>query len=99
MPVVTQEARVILTIEAIRTSKKLNIQKAIKIYDIPYIILTHRINRMSTQEETRVKSYKLTKSQEEIIMKYVFDLDLQEFPPQIADVKDITNLLLKEIRG
>jgi predicted HTH domain antitoxin len=44
MEVYTQEARIILAIEAICTSKKLSLRKAAKIYNVPRPTLTNRIN-------------------------------------------------------
>jgi hypothetical protein len=44
MSVQTQEARIILAIEAIRTSKKLSRRKAIIIYEVPESILRLRMN-------------------------------------------------------
>ncbi len=44
MSVQTQEARTILAIKAIRTSKKLSRQKAVKIYEVPKSIFRLRIN-------------------------------------------------------
>ncbi len=44
MSVQTEEARMILAIEAIRTSKKLSGRKAITIYEVPESILCLRIN-------------------------------------------------------
>ena len=41
MEVYTQEARIILAIEAIRISKKLSRRSAAKIYNIPYATLSY----------------------------------------------------------
>ena len=44
MSVQTQETQIIFIIKTIRISKKLSYQKVIKIYKIPYIIFSNRIN-------------------------------------------------------
>jgi DNA-binding transcriptional regulator YiaG len=44
MSVQTQEARIILAIEAIRTSKKLSRRKAATIYEVPESTLRLRMN-------------------------------------------------------
>jgi len=43
MSIQTQEVQIIFIIKTIRISKKLSYQKAIKIYNIPKIILCNRI--------------------------------------------------------
>jgi hypothetical protein len=47
MSVQTQEARIILAIKAIRTSKKLSRQKAAKIYKVLYITLSDKMNSIT----------------------------------------------------
>jgi hypothetical protein len=42
------EARIILIIEAIRTSKKLSRRAAVKLYNIPESILRYRINETNS---------------------------------------------------
>ena len=37
---------------------------------------------------------KLTKTEESVIVQHILDLDLQGFPPQLAAVKDMADLLL-----
>jgi len=38
----------------------------------------------------------LKKAEKEAMIRHVFDLDLRGFPPRLADVEDIANLLLAD---
>ena len=98
MEVYTQEARIILAIEAIRTSKKLSLRKAAEIYNIPRSTLTNRMNGQTSIRDRRPAVQKLTKLEEEVIVQYILDLDDRGFGPRLASVEDMANYLL-ETRG
>lgn len=69
MQVQTQEARILLAIEAIQTSRqKLSRRKAAKIYTVPYSTLTTRMNGATPISERRPKVQNLTEAEEEIII-------------------------------
>jgi hypothetical protein len=53
MEIQTQEARIILAIEAIRTSKNLSRRSTAKIYKVPETTLRHKITSLTTRNETR----------------------------------------------
>ena len=48
--------------------------------------------------ETKANSLKLTKLEEEVILRNILDLDSRGFAPRLASVEDMANLLL-ESRG
>jgi hypothetical protein len=75
MSLQTQEARIILAIEAIRTTKKMSRRCAAKIYNVPETSLRDRINGITPKAEKRNAQYILTFSEEEAIVKYILDLD------------------------
>ena len=75
MEVHTQEARIILAIEAICTSKKLSRRSAAKIYNIPYTTLSNRIASQTLIHNYRPIATKLTKLEEEVIVQYILNLD------------------------
>jgi DNA-binding transcriptional regulator YiaG len=54
MSIQTQEARIILAIEAIRTSKKLSRRKAAKIYEVSYTTISDRRNGATLIHERRL---------------------------------------------
>ena len=95
----TQEARIILAIEAIRISKKLSRRKATKVYNIPYTILSDRIASRIPRRELKANCYKLTEVEEEVIIQYILDLDIRGFAPRLASIEDIANYILESRRG
>jgi len=99
MQIQTNEARIILAIEAIRTSKKLSRRKAAKIYNIPETTLRDRMNGRTTLSERRPAVQKLTEMEEEIIVQYIFDRDSRGFSPRLTDVEDMANYLLNARRA
>ena len=68
MSVITQEARIILAIEAIRISKKLSRRKAAKIYKVPESSLRLRMNGHLPLPERRPANLNLLKLEEEVII-------------------------------
>ena len=96
MQVQTSEARIIMAIEAIRTSRKpLSRRKAAKIYNVPHSTLSARMNGATTIHDRRPKVQKLTELEEEIIIQHIFNRDDRGFSPRLADVEDMANYLLK----
>jgi hypothetical protein len=98
MEIQTQEARIILAMEAIRSSKKISQRSAAKIYKVPRTTLSARIAGRSYRPETKANCYKLKDTEEETIIRYILDLDSRGFAPRVASVEDMANLLL-ESRG
>jgi DDE superfamily endonuclease/helix-turn-helix, Psq domain len=94
----TQEARIILALEAIRTSKKLSRHNAAKLYKVPYSTLSDRINGRLPLCERRPANYKLTELEEEVIVRHILDMDTRGFAPRLTGVEDMANYIL-ESRG
>jgi hypothetical protein len=95
MQIQTQEARIIIAIEAIQTSKKISRRKAAIIYDVPESTLRDRIGGRPSRSDTRANSLNLTELEETIIVSHILDRDSRGFPPRQADVEDIVNYLRK----
>jgi len=98
MEIQTQEARIILAIEAIRTSKKLSRRSAAKIYKVPETTLRHRMTGLTARNETRPNRQKLSELEEGVLIRYILDLDSRGFAPRLAGVEDMANYIL-ESRG
>ena len=98
MEIQTQEARIILAIEAIRTSKKLSRRAAAKIYKVPESSLRLRMNGHLPLHERRPGNIKLSKLEEEVIIRNILDMDARGFAPRLAGVEDMANFVL-ESRG
>jgi hypothetical protein len=96
MQVQTQEARIIIAIEALQTLKqKLNRQKAALIYKIPENIFHNRITSRTPCSNTRPTVQNLTETEEQVIVNYILDLDSRGFSPRQTNIKDIANYLRK----
>ena len=94
----TLEGRIILAIEAIRTTKKMNITRASKLYNVPRTSLRNRIAGRAPIAKRRNVRYQLSESEENTIVQYVLDLDSRGFLSRIKGIEDIANLL-REIYG
>lgn len=95
MSVQTQEARIILAIEAIHTTKKLSRRKAAQIYNVPETSLRDRMNGITVKREDRNPRHILTFSEEQMLVRYILDMDARGFPPRISSVEDMANSLLQ----
>lgn len=58
--------------------------------------LRARMNGRSARQDLQPNSTRLTKLEEEVMVRRVLDLDLRGFSPRLADVEDIANLLLAD---
>jgi predicted HTH domain antitoxin len=95
MEIQTQEARIILAIKAIQSSKKISRRSAAKIYKVPYATLSDRMASRITRRDSRANGLKLTKLEEEVIIQRILDMDTRGFTPRLAGVEDIANFILK----
>ncbi len=98
MDVQTKEARIILAIEAIRTSKRLSERSAAKIYKVPESTLRDRMASRTYRPETKANGLKLTELEEEVVCRNILELDARGFAPRLAGVEDMANYIL-ESRG
>ncbi|EDN93356.1 hypothetical protein SS1G_09222 [Sclerotinia sclerotiorum 1980 UF-70] len=95
MQTTSKEARINLAIEAIRTSQNLSIRKAAKLYNIPHITLTSRMNRILSFTEHRSANHKMTELKKKSLLQYILDIDERGFSPRINDIEDIANYIFK----
>ena len=77
----SKEANIILAIKAIHTTKNLSTQAAAKTYNVPQMTLVNRIKGRIAKPEIRNARYNLTLSEEETLIQYILDLDIQGLPP------------------
>lgn len=54
-----KEIRILLVIEAIQKDKKLNIRKAVKLYNLLYTIFNYKMNGFISYIEIRANCYNL----------------------------------------
>ena len=96
MPIYTQEDKIILAIEAIRTlRKKLSQRAAARMYDVSQRTLNDRINNCPRREKTRVKDRKLDSLKKQTLVRYIIKQDERGFLLRLAGVEDMANFLLK----
>ena len=95
MALPSNEARVILALEAVKRDKKLSFRAVAKLYDIPLTTLLYRHASRPIRHDTSPNSRKLTKSEEEAIVQYILELYTRSFPPRLRDVEDMANQLLR----
>ena len=89
----SQEARIILAIEAIRTTRKLPAARAAKLYNVPRTTLVDRMKGRVAKPEKRNGRHQLTLAEEETLVQHILDLDSRGFPPRFDYVRDMANLL------
>ena len=65
---------------------------------MPYIILSERIAGITPRNKTRPNYSKLLKLEEEVIVRYILDLDSRGFAPRLTSIEDIANYIL-ELKG
>jgi hypothetical protein len=65
---------------------------------MPRSSFTYRLASCIPYNEIKTNYHKLTKKKEEVIVRYILDLDLRGFALQFTSIKDIANYIL-ESRG
>jgi len=63
-------------------------------YNVPESTLRSRLAGVTSRRDYQPKLKKLTEPKEEVIIRYVLDLDSREFPPTINAIRLIANKLL-----
>ena len=91
----SQEARILLAIQAIRTNQEMSIRRAAKTYDVPQTTLRDRMKGCTPKAEERKAQHNLTLTEEETFVRHILDLDSRGFPSRINDVRDMADLLRK----
>ena len=86
MPIQDQESRIILALEAIRSSKKISISQAATLYSVPKTTLRDRKNGKPSRGDLRPNCLVLDDLEEEVLCKYILDLDDRGFAPGLAGV-------------
>ena len=90
----SNEARIILALEALKKDPKLSLSAAAKLYSVPYTTLPNRRAGRPARHDLPANSRRLTDSEEKAIVQYVLELDVRSFPPRLRGMEDIANHLL-----
>ena len=91
---VSNEADVQLAILAINSHQIIANRRAADVYNVPESTLRDRRAGKAARRDCQPNSKKLTQLEEEVIVKYILDLDLRGFAPTYAAVRDMANRLL-----
>lgn len=91
---VLEEYRIQLALQAIKQDATLSLRRAATIYNISHRTLSDRRARKPFRRDCAPNSMKLLKTEEEVIVKYVLNLNARGFPPRLAAVKDMADSLL-----
>lgn len=95
MEIQTTEARIVLGIEAIHSSKTINTRTAAKLYRVPRSTLLGQNGWRTPRDETRPNCHKLSTLEEQVIIRNILKLDSRGFAPRL---EDMANFIL-ESRG
>jgi hypothetical protein len=95
MASVSNEADLILVIQAIKQNPKLSFRQTASTYNIPLNSLYYRLNERTTFRDYTPKLRAMTELEKQTIVNYVLDLDSREFSPAIAYIENMANNLRK----
>ena len=93
------EGRIVLAIQAINYGQIQSLRHAAKTYNVPYITLNEWFNGKPARRDCVPHNWKLTCSEEMVIIDYILDLDSRGYPPRVCAVGEMANLLLVERGG
>ena len=83
-----------LAISALNSRQIQSSRRATATYNIPKSMLRDRHAKKLTQRDCKPKSKKLTKLEEEVVVKHILDLNSRGFAPTLGTIRDMANKLL-----
>jgi hypothetical protein len=92
----SKEADIYLAILAINSNQVQSIKRAAAIFSVPESTLRDRRAGVTARHDCVPNSKKLTKLEEEVIVKHVIELDSRGFSPTLGAVREMANKLLAE---
>ncbi|RYC79915.1 hypothetical protein BFJ63_vAg17202, partial [Fusarium oxysporum f. sp. narcissi] len=90
----SNEAKIILALQALENDPKLSLRKAATIYQVDRFALRRRQSGIQSRRDTIQKTRRLSDQEEQIVVQFVLDLDSRGFPSRLSYVEDIANSLL-----
>jgi hypothetical protein len=90
------ENRILLAINAIRSTPRLSVRRAAEIYNVPKSTIAARMKGRVAKPDSYHGRSNLTKIEEEVIVQYILERDSRGFSPRTVDVGDMANLLLQK---
>jgi hypothetical protein len=92
----SKEAQIQLALQAIKQDANLSERRAAQIYSVNRRTLANRRAGKQSRRDCAPNSANLRPTEEEVIVQHILDLNARGFPPRLAAVKDIADLLRKE---
>ena len=77
----------------------MSVRRASSIYKVPKTSINERMNGRASRSERQPNCSKLDYIEEEVLCRHIYDLDTRVFPPDLAGVEDIANLILASRGG
>lgn len=91
----SSESQVLLAVQAIQKTPSLSIRKTAKIFQVCPATLHNRMNGKRARQDTRSNNCRLSKLEEQTIIRHILDLDARGFSPRIVHVEDMANTILE----
>ena len=83
-----------LAVRTFHEKRKYSVRSLAKAFDVPKSTLQTRLHGTCSKLEVRSNQQKLQPSEEEALIKWIFDLDLRGFPLYIINIQEMVNVLL-----
>ncbi|KAH7551114.1 hypothetical protein BM1_09988 [Bipolaris maydis] len=90
-----QEGRLTLAVQAYRTGQFKSIRRAAAAYNVHHQQISRRLQGITFRPTTQPNRQKLTKSEEQTIVRYILNLDSRGFAPRLCEVADMAEKLLR----
>ena len=91
MPSSSNEAHIILALQALQNDENLSERAAAKNYRVDRRTLGRRRAGRPARRDTTPKSRRLTDSEEKAIVQYITELYTRSFPPRLRGMEDMAN--------
>jgi hypothetical protein len=92
----SKEARIKLALDAIQQDATLSLRRAAVIYRVSHTTLSDRRAGKQFRRDCTPNSANLRPTKQEVVIQYTLDLDTRGFPPRLAAIKNMADLLRKE---
>jgi hypothetical protein len=92
----SNEARILLALQALQNTPELSIRRAASNYKVPRNTLSRRYNGIQSRRDWIPKSRRLSDLEKQIIVQFILDLDSRGFPSRLRFVEEMANSLLAD---
>ena len=89
------EGRVSLAIQAYHSNQLPSLRAAANAYDVPFETLRRRHSGTSSRADTTPSTRLFTNNEEQVLLRKIFQLSAEGFPPQRIIVEEMANTMLR----